>query len=206
LKRFLSQFFTYVAGILSGIIFACLIVVWVVVKAPSWLVVTGEVHKADIGVVLGGGGGSRLRAGLSLYDAGWVDQLLLVDKKKQYWKDIQKYLCAECKTEGKDTVILEGSINTFTDASLVAQYSDSHDIDSILVVTDPYHTRRALLIFESEFKGSGLDVSVVSSGDYVGKLPPGEKWWRDNATSKVIWGEMSKIVAFYLRGYELFAD
>ncbi len=37
-----------------------------VVKAPAWLVVEGEASKADIAVILGGGGGSRLSKGLSL--------------------------------------------------------------------------------------------------------------------------------------------
>ncbi|MFT5258932.1 MAG: uncharacterized SAM-binding protein YcdF (DUF218 family) [Saprospiraceae bacterium] len=206
MKRFIFHFFTYLAGILSGIILVCLIGIWVAVKAPSWLVVEREDHRADIGVVLGGGGGSRLRTGLFLYDEGKVDRLVLVDKSKLDWIHIQKRLCLDCETEGKDVTIIEGSINTFTDASLVAQYSDSQDIDSILVITDPYHSRRALLIFESQFKGSGIDVSVVSSGDYVGKLPPGEKWWLDNATSKVVWGEISKIVAFYVRGFEVIAE
>ena len=172
---------------------------WVVVNAPAWLVVEGEAHKADVAVVLGGGGGSRLRMGLSLYDAGMVEQLLLVDTKKQYWKDIQKWLCTECKVEGKDVVILEGSTSTFTDASLVLKYCEAHDVDSVLVVTDPYHTRRALLVFESEFKGSGVDVSVVSTGHYAGNLPPGDDWWKDNKTSKHVWGELSKVALFYLR-------
>ena len=88
-------------------------------------------------------------------------------------------------------------VNTFSDATLVAHYCSKHGVDSILVITDPYHSRRALIIFEAEFEGTGVEVSVVNSEDYVGKLSPYEKWWQDNRTVKVIWGEISRI--FFLR-------
>lgn len=180
----------------------CAIIVWALISAPNWLVVDEQAHKTDIVVVLGGGGGSRFRAGLALYDSGKVSQLLLVDRNKQDWLHIQNALCPQCNTNGKDVIILEGSTNTYTDASIVAQYAHSHNINSMLVVTDPYHTRRAQLVFESQLKGSNISVTVLSSGDYVGKLPPDSKWWRDNATAKLIWGEISRIVIFYLRRLE----
>lgn len=200
MKRLSSHFFTYLIGILSGVTLIGFIGVWVVVKAPSWLVIEGEAHKADVAVVLGGGGGSRLDAAIKLYEAGLVNQLLLVDTKKEYWNSMQKRLSTAAKIEEKNLIVLEGSINTYTDASLVLKYCETNDIKSILIVTDPYHTRRALLVFESEFKGSGVDVSVVSSGYYAEKLSPGDNWWEDNATSKVVWGEISKVVLFYFRG------
>jgi len=199
MKSYVPRLLIYVAGVLSGLVFSILVAVFIFVKVPSWLVVEGDAQKADIAVVLGGGGGSRLRAGISLYDAGLVDQLLLVDRSKRDWLYIENKLCSECKTEGKDVVYLEGSRNTLTDASLVHEYTRSHNIDSLLVVTDPYHTRRALLIFGSQFKGSGVEVSVMSSGDYVKNVKPDENWWLDERTSRVIWDEASKIAAFYLQ-------
>ncbi len=189
----------YLAGILSGFLFTFLFTVWIGVKAPYWLVVAGGFHKADIAVVLGGGGGSRLRTGLALYDDGSVDRLVLVGKNKNNWIHIQNNLCRDCSTEEKDVTILEGSIDTFTDASLLAEFYQSQDIDSILVITDPYHTRRALVVFESVFKGRGVKISVRSSGDFGRTIPPDKKWWQDNLTLSVIWGELGKIFAFYLR-------
>ena len=187
---------------MSGIALVIIVAAWTAFNAPSWLVVENNAHKADIAVVLGGGGGSRLRKGISLYDAGLVDRLLLVDKRKRAWKHIQDHLCPDCKTKGKDVVILDGSANTFTDATLVAQYCSKQGIDSILVITDPYHSRRALIIFEAEFEGIGVAVSVINSGDYVGKLSPHEKWWQDNHTVKVIWGEISRILFLRIKGID----
>jgi len=189
----------FVAGILSGIALVIIIAVWAAYNAPSWLVVEDDVQNADIAVVLGGGGGSRLRKGISLYDTGVVKQLLLVDKRKGAWTYIQDHLCPDCRTDGKDVVILDGSVNTISDATLVAKYCKKHGIDSILVITDPYHSRRALIIFNAEFEGTAVEVSVVNSEDYVGKLSPHEKWWQDNRTVKVIWGEISRIFFMYMK-------
>ena len=177
-----------------------IIAAWAAYNAPSWLIVEDKAQKAEIAVVLGGGGGSRLRKGISLYDAGVVKQLLLVDRKKSDWMHIVDHLCPECKIERKDVVILEGSVNTLSDATLVAKYCSEQGAESILVVTDPYHSRRALLIFEAEFKGTGVEVSVVNSGDYVGKLSPYEKWWQDNRTARVIWDEIGKILSLLTAG------
>ena len=178
---------------------AGLIAVLLVIKVPGWLVVEGEAQKADVAVILGGGGGSRSRAGVSLYDAGLASQLLLIDKSKQDWVHVVENLCHDCTTQDKDMVYLEGSSNTFTDATLVSQYIASQGIDRMIVVTDPYHTRRALLIFKAQFKDSSVDISVVSSGDYAKNLRPDEKWWHDDQTARVILQESTKIVGFYLR-------
>ena len=189
-----SRLFIFFAGIVSGIILVVIVAGWAAFKAPSWLVVDQTIHKADIAVVLGGGGGSRLRTGLFLYDTGTVNQLVLVDEKKQYWKHMLDQQCTNCKAEGKNIVILEGSTNTITDAQLILQYCTQNKIKRILIVTDPYHTRRALLAFKSQFKQSNIKTSLVSSGDYVGKLSPDQRWWQDDLTRRVIWDELGKIL------------
>ena len=102
--------------------------------------------------------------------------------------------CTNCKAEGKNIVILEGSTNTITDAQLILQYCTQNKIKRILIVTDPYHTRRALLAFKSQFKQSNIKTSLVSSGDYVGKLSPDQRWWQDDLTRRVIWDELGKIL------------
>ena len=196
-----SRLLIFMAGNLCGFVLALVVAVWLVINAPALLVVDDEVHQADIAVVLGGGGGSRFRMGLSLYEAGLVKRLLLVDIKKSSWGRILKLFCPGCEKDGtaKNVVILEGSRNTWTDAELVEQYCLVHGVGSILVVTDPYHTRRAWLIFKSQFAGSNIDVLIVSSGDYVDNLSPDEKWWQDDRTLKAVWSEIGKIAIILLR-------
>ena len=150
-------------------------------------------------MVLGGGGGSRLRAGLSLYDAGFVSQLLLVDGKKSAWEHIQKNLCLDCAIDGKDVRVLEGSTNTLSDAELVEQFCLENRVSSLLIITDPYHTRRASLIFHSRISLSQVNILVVSSGDYANYMSPEELWWTDESTLQVVLAETSKIAFMFLK-------
>ena len=169
--------------------------------APFLLVVDEPVDEPiKIAVILGGGGGSRLYKGLSLYAAGVVQHLVLVDKKKNAWDAMLHRLCPDCAVQGKIT-ILEGSQNTFTDAELVEAYCRTHKIKNILVVTDPYHTRRADLIFTAQFAQSEVQIRVISSGDFGGRLTPAEQWWQDDDTLRTVWTEMNKVLIILLRRY-----
>jgi len=71
-------------------------------------------------------------------------------------------------------------------------------VERILVVTDPYYSRRASIFFDRWFSGSGIDVVTVNSGNYRNRLPPTEHWWLDTTTLSVIMRELGKIVAFFL--------
>lgn len=193
-----SRLFLFIFGMLSGILLVLAAGILLAVYIPSLLIVDEAAHQADIAVVLGGGGGSRFRKGLSLYDVGLVDHLLLVDNKKNAWDHMLRQFCPDCAAEGK-IVILEGSKDTFTDAELVEHYCREHNINSMLVVTDPYHTRRAALIFKAQFTQSDIRVTVVSSGDFGSRLSPDEYWWQDDATLKTVWTEMNKVLIVLLR-------
>ncbi|MCI5223900.1 MAG: YdcF family protein [Candidatus Electrothrix sp. AR4] len=191
----------FISGVLAGILLVFTAGILFALHAPSLLIVDESVHKADIILVLGGGGGSRFRKGLSLHAAGLADHLLLVDKTKNAWGHILPRFCPNCVDKGKVTVLV-GSKNTFTDAELVEQYCREHGIHSILLVTDPYHTRRAAMIFAARFEKSGVRITVISSGNFAGHLAPDERWWQDNATLKTVWTEMNKILIILLRKYE----
>ena len=171
---------------------------WLALHLPDWLVVDSEAQQAEVAVVLGGGGGSRLRKGLELYKQGIVSGLVLVDEKKVYWDARLTRQCPDCKTAGTALTILTGSVSTLTDALLVQEHCVAKDIRKLLVVTDPYHTRRASLIFKRQFAGSGIEVTTLSSGDYRDRLPPSGGWWRDELTLRVIGTEAAKIAAFLL--------
>ncbi len=202
MKARLSAFFL---GMLCGAVLVMVSGVVFMRYAPFLLLVDEPVTQADIAVVLGGGGGSRLRKGLSLYESGVVNHLVLVDNKKNAWDWMLLRFCPDCAATGRIT-ILEGSRNTFTDAEIAEQYSFDHNIINMLVVTDPYHTRRASLIFNRQFAKSEIQVRVVSSGEFGSRLKPDEHWWEDDNTLKTIWTELSKTFIILLRNYGILAD
>ena len=188
----------FLAGVLAGALSIIGLAAWLAFHLPDWLVVDSEVQQADVAVVLGGGGGGRLRKGLELYEQGIVAGLVLVGEKQKHWNTMLARQCPDCKTGGKRLTILSGSESTLTDARLVHEHCIAKDIKKLLVVTDPYHTRRASLVFNRQFAGSGIEVTTLSSGDYRDRLSPSEDWWRDEVTLRVIEMEMAKIAIFLL--------
>lgn len=200
-----SRFLFFISGMLTGVFLVPAAGVLFALHVPALLIVDEPARQADIAVVLGGGGGSRFRKGLSLHKAGFVDYLVLVDKQKNAWDWMLHRFCPDCGVKGK-TVIIEGSKDTFADAELVEQYCREQGIKSILVVTDPYHTRRAALIFKARFAEGDMQVTMISSGDFGSRLSPDEKWWQDDTTLKTVWAEINKVLIILLRRYELFTD
>jgi uncharacterized SAM-binding protein YcdF (DUF218 family) len=188
----------FLAGVLAGALSIIGLVAWLAFHLPDWLVVDSVPQQAEVAAVLGGGGGSRLRKGLELYEQGIVGGLVLVDEKEKYWDTRLARQCPDCKTKGKRLTILSGSDNTLTDALLVHKHCIAKDIKKLLVVTDPYHTRRASLAFNRQFAGSGIEVTTLSSGDYRDRLSPSGNWWRDEVTLRVIESEVAKISVFLL--------
>ena len=188
----------FLAGVLAGALCIIGMSAWLAFHLPDWLVVDSEAQQAEVAVVLGGGGGGRLRKGLELYEQGIVAGLVLVDEKEKYWDTRLARQCPDCKTGGKRLTILSGSESTLTDARLVHEHCIAKDIKKLLVVTDPYHTRRASLAFERQFAGSGIEVTTLSSGDYRDRLPPSGDWWRDKVTLRVVGTEATKIAVFLL--------
>ncbi len=184
----------FIAGFCLGVITVCVISTYFLLHADRWLVVDKQPVKADLIVVLGGGAAGRLRKGLNLYDQGFARQVLLIDEKANVWTHITQQLCKDCVLEGKNVVIISGSTSTFTDASLVKAYCLAHDIKSLLVVTDPFHTRRVWLTFLNEFKQSPILFTVINSGDKQFLPPPGKLWWTDQPTLEMVWLEMIKCV------------
>jgi uncharacterized SAM-binding protein YcdF (DUF218 family) len=168
---------------------------------PSWLVVRTTPVKADAAIVLGGGGASRLKKGIALYDAGMVSELILVDNKVTDWKYITDRLCPDCDLSGKKVTVLTGSESTVTDARLTLPVCVEKDFKKILVITDPYHSRRADIIFHRMYKQSNISVEVVHSGDFGRLIPPDGGWRGDRNTRDTIWLETGKVLALLLPSF-----
>ena len=198
MKRQYRHLTLFLSGGAFALVAALVSVVFLLANTADWLVVDNDPVKSDIGVVLGGGGGSRLRRAIDIYDKGFVDSLLLVDLKKQSWNHITSHLCPDCDLTEKEVTIIDGSTTTVTDARLSLDYCRNHAVTSVLIITDPYHTRRTALLFSRIFHNSGITTRVLSSGDYGNRLSPDDPWWRDSETHELVWLELGKSIAVLL--------
>jgi uncharacterized SAM-binding protein YcdF (DUF218 family) len=99
--------------------------------------------------------------------------------------------------------ILSGSTSTVTDAMLSANYCRNTGISRAVVVTDPYHTRRADLVFNRFFQKDKIEMVVVSSENYGRLQELGILWWQERATRQAVWLEAVKCLHFLATGLVL---
>lgn len=201
----MSRLRFFLLGTLFGLLLAALLALLAVRNLAGLLVVDQRPIPADAIVVLGGeSNGTRLLKGLQLHDDRLAPRLILVGRSRQSWDAEVRKLPAGLTLEGRDVIYLEGSRDTRTDAQLTRDYGIAHGLRTLLVVTSPYHTRRAQLVFDDIFAGSGIDQRVISSGDYGPLLPPDSPWWRNRTTIEAIWLEFGKVLYWELTPFEEF--
>ena len=65
---------------------------------------------------------------------------------------------------------------TYGEALAVRAYAATHPFKKLVVVTSPYHCRRALHVFEHVLSGSGVVVGVLPASSFSSADP--SHWWR----------------------------
>src|SRR5215831_9555228 len=128
--------------------------VWesLLVSLGRWLVVETPLRKADLIVALGGGR-ERQRTAVQLLQQGLARQVLFTGA------DVQPddYQCLGVPV-GQAMALPVLAYTTYEEAVAIRQIVQVHGLDSVLIVTSSYHTRRAYWLFEWVFRGTGAEL------------------------------------------------
>lgn len=160
------------AAALLGAIYALL---WMI---GGFLITADPLQKSNAIVVLSGGDEYRLPEAVHLYMDGLATRLILTNTGSTL-PEGGRYL-TEVRLEAvalgipqNDILTTERLVSSTRDEALaVRETLAKYDLQSIIVVTDPFHARRTRLIFAEEFEGSGLQVRVY---------PVQGHWYRSNS-------------------------
>ena len=156
--------------------------VWALLNAGTALVVSREIGAPDAIVMLASHEWERLPAAVAVarqYPASRI--ILTVPFRPTQWNCSQ---CAERAAQlqaqgiSADRIVeLTGdpTANTYGEAQSVGRYAATHPIGRLMVVTSPYHTRRALHAFEHVLTPSGIMVGVMPAYPYSPANP--RRWW-----------------------------
>jgi uncharacterized SAM-binding protein YcdF (DUF218 family) len=135
--------------------------------AGAFLVVADPVVKADAVVVLSGGGPERARTAAEFYHQGraawfvFTETGLTLPDSSQSTTDLNFETAASLGVPREAIVIAQkSSASTEDEARSVRAMAEGRNWGSIMVVTDPYHTRRTRLIFRREFSGTAIQINV----------------------------------------------
>lgn len=112
----------------------------------------------------------------------WPDTVVLLTLPSR----IGPYNCHDCANRihrlavagvapSRVTVLPLSTDGTRGEALAVRQFALSRRMMRVLVVTSPYHTRRALAVFKAVFRDTGIDIGIQPASTHSQARP--SRWW-----------------------------
>lgn len=181
--------------------------------AARLLMVEREPLRGDAIIVLSGSPvyAERLRHAVTVFQQGRAPTIVLTDDglaggwsraKQRNRRSIERGhdLLLDAGVPGDRVARLPGRVRSTYDEALAFQtYARSQRIRSLVIVTSPYHARRALWTFDRVLAADGIAVGIdpVSPGD---QSPRPGFWWLSGLGWQSVAAEYPKWV-YYLIAY-----
>jgi uncharacterized SAM-binding protein YcdF (DUF218 family) len=169
-----------------------------------WLVVEDPLVAADAIVVMGGGGPDRVAGGVALFEAGYAPWFVVTNMPLNtpgIREDYAELMRREAQWQGvppERILRAPGTVRTtYEEARAVGTLCAERGWQSLLVVSDRFHTRRTRRAFGDVLAGSGIRV-IVRASTYSWWWP--DDWWRSMDGLGVTWTEYVKWILYAL-GY-----
>lgn len=170
------------------------IVAGVIVGSGFYLSPQDKLTKADAIVVISGGETDlRVKEGVKLYQAGWAPLLIMSGAARDLGEsnaEAMRRLAIKLGAPEDKILVEKEARNTFDNARFTRELMTAHQIDSIILVTSPYHQRRAFITF-NHFLGGEVSIINRSAADSAWRK---NGWWQDDWARKITASELQKIV------------
>lgn len=184
-------------SILLAILLVPVLLYLSLVALGALLIVSDPVQQVDAVVVLSGGDGDRLALAVQMHDEGIAPNLVITDTSS----GMNNRMVREAVRGGfprERIFVTDLQVDsTYDEALAVRDLALNQDWESLLVVTDPYHTFRTRLIFERELRNSGIEI-LVRPVD--GHWFSSRDWFFTPAGWQVVLLELGKLVNYFLLG------
>lgn len=173
----------------------------------AFLVVADPLTPAEVVLPLAGDL-ERVYYAAQLYQAGYAERVLLTNlpletqpARDAHLRRVRAIATAVGVPETQLVVVPEVAQTTFSEAQNVRAQLERLNVRSLLVVTSPWHTRRARMGLRKVFRGSSIRLSVQPVPPEA--LPPGalhpyraRTWWHARSTRLTTIGEYLKLAAY----------
>ena len=174
---------------------------YILEKAGRYLYYKDEMKPADVIVVLAGEETERVEYGVKLFKEGWArkDRIILAGGPlvwKYTWASLMKEQ-AEFLGVPKNDILLEGkSRTTEEDAKFTKEILDKHGYKSLILVTSPYHSRRADKIFRKVMGDKTMIISAPADKSWFSF----RDWWKRRRDRATVLDEYSKFIWLWVFG------
>ena len=152
----------------------------------QFLIVREELKPADVIIVLAGEREERVEYGVWLYQQAYAPKIIMTGGPV-VWRvtaaQIMKEQALFLGVPAEDILIEERSTTTKENAAFTKGLMVAEDFGSAILVTSPYHSRRASGIFHRVF---GQEIEIISVPVPNSRFSVDEWWTRDMDTRQVV--------------------
>lgn len=166
-----------------------------IISAGFFLSPQNELEKADAIIAISGGETrQRVAEAVKLYQDSWAPLLIMSGAARDEGPSNALMMKNIAIAEGvpKDKIFIEESATTTaSNATFVRNIIKDNKFVKVILVTSPYHQRRASLAFDKAL--SGLPVKIInhSSTDSIWRK---KGWWWDEWARELTWTEIQKTI------------
>jgi uncharacterized SAM-binding protein YcdF (DUF218 family) len=152
-----------------------------------------ELAKSDAIVAISGGEtDTRALEAIKLYEAGWAPKIIFSgaaeDTSGPSNAEAMKRLAMQQGVPAENILIEEISANTAQNAAAVAVIVKQRGYKQVILVTSPYHQRRAKILFEAALEP---DTEVLNHSATDGRWRRSE-WWSNDYSYSITMAELQK--------------
>jgi len=173
-------------------------------SVASYLIVSAPLAKADAIVVLGGDFGTRVYFACQLFKQGYAPKMVVCGGALGWRLNFAQNMRDEARFLGvpEKGIILENrSMSTWENAQLVLPIIEKNKWKKIILVSSPYHMRRAILVFEKVFRGH--EIVIVPAPAWTNKYSNYNpyRWWTRQEDTAFVVLEYIKLTEYLWKRY-----
>jgi uncharacterized SAM-binding protein YcdF (DUF218 family) len=145
-------------------------------------------------IISGGETQQRVSEGVKLYQDGWAPFLIMSGAARDEGTSnalAMKKMALSAGVPDKQIVVEEEATNTFENALKVKNIIQTQKITKMILVTSPYHQRRASQVFHMALRGLPIEIINHSAKDSKWRK---NGWWENNWARKITFSELQKIL------------
>ncbi len=170
-------------------------------KMGRYLYHKDELKPVDVIVILAGEETERVEYGVKLFKEGWArkDRIILAGGPvvwKYTWAALMREHAASLGMAKNAVLLEEKSRSTEEDALYTKEILKKHGYKTCIIVTSPYHSKRAHKIFT---KVMGDKIKVISAPVEESWFKFDE-WWKRRRDRSMVFNEYSKFAWLWFFG------
>ena len=177
-----------IGTVLIILLLAVLAYYYLLPGVASFLVFKTNLQHADVIIVLGGDS-ERLPYGVKLYKSNYSDKIIATGDDAEY---LRQY-ALKLGIAPKDFILEDKATTTYENALFSRDIMLQDNFTSAIVVSSPYHMRRAAWLFDRAFKNDNITL-LFSPVDNSWFKP--DKWWTNKREIHTVIDEYAKFMYY----------